>query len=55
MNAAWAVPVLVVSAPLGMMIPRPKQYSYVGSGPTLTDEERRAVGIVLRLHDRRER
>ena len=24
--------------------------AYVGSGPTLTDEERRAVRVVLRLH-----
>jgi hypothetical protein len=29
--------------------------AYVGLGPALTDEERRAVRIVLRLHDQRER
>ena len=26
--------------------------SYVGSGPALTDEERRAVRVVLRLHEK---
>jgi hypothetical protein len=26
--------------------------AYVGSGPTLTDEERRAVRVVQRLHDK---
>ena len=26
--------------------------AYVGSGPTLSDEERRAVRVVLRLHEK---
>ena len=26
-------------------------HSYVGSGPALTDEERRAVRVALRLHE----